>query len=37
MSPASPQEIAVAKKVDKIAWVDYAEGRRNEMCIRDSL
>ena len=29
MSPASPQEIAVAKKVDKIAWVDYAEGRRN--------
>ena len=29
MSPASPQEIAVAKKADKIAWVDYAEGKRN--------
>jgi dipeptidyl aminopeptidase/acylaminoacyl peptidase len=29
LSPASPQEIASAKKADKIAWVDYAEGKRN--------
>lgn len=29
MSPASPQELASARKADKIAWVDYAEGRRN--------
>jgi len=29
LSPASPQEIAVATRADKIAWVDYAEGKRN--------
>jgi dipeptidyl aminopeptidase/acylaminoacyl peptidase len=29
LSPASPQEIASARKADKIAWVDYAEGKRN--------
>jgi dipeptidyl aminopeptidase/acylaminoacyl peptidase len=29
LSPASPQDITVAKKADKIAWVDYAEGKRN--------
>jgi dipeptidyl aminopeptidase/acylaminoacyl peptidase len=29
LSPASPQEVAAARKVDRIAWVDYAEGRRN--------
>src|SRR5271154_4770928 len=29
LSPASPQELASAKKVDRIAWVDYAEGKRN--------
>src|SRR5580700_8109556 len=29
LSPASPQEIVAAKKVDRIAWVDYAEGKRN--------
>jgi len=29
LSPASPQEIAAARKVDRIAWVDYAEGKRN--------
>jgi dipeptidyl aminopeptidase/acylaminoacyl peptidase len=29
LSPDSPQEIAAAKKVDRIAWVDYAEGKRN--------
>jgi hypothetical protein len=29
MSPASPQELSAAKKADRVAWVDYAEGRRN--------
>lgn len=29
LSPASPQEIVAARKVDRIAWVDYAEGKRN--------
>jgi dipeptidyl aminopeptidase/acylaminoacyl peptidase len=29
MSPASPQEVVAARKVDRIAWVDYAEGKRN--------
>ena len=29
LSPASPQELTSAKKVDRIAWVDYAEGKRN--------
>jgi dipeptidyl aminopeptidase/acylaminoacyl peptidase len=29
LSPASPQEVVAAHKVDRIAWVDYAEGRRN--------
>src|SRR6516225_807925 len=29
MSPDSPQEVVAAKKVDRIAWVDYAEGKRN--------
>ncbi|MEZ5317935.1 MAG: prolyl oligopeptidase family serine peptidase [Vicinamibacterales bacterium] len=29
LSPASPQEIVAAKKADRVAWVDYAEGRRN--------
>ncbi len=29
LSPASPQEVTAAKKVDRIAWVDYAEGKRN--------
>jgi len=29
LSPASPQEVAAARKVDRIAWVDYDEGRRN--------
>jgi dipeptidyl aminopeptidase/acylaminoacyl peptidase len=29
MSPDSPQEVVAARKVDRIAWVDYAEGRRN--------
>ncbi len=29
LSPASPQELVAAKKVDKIAWVDYVEGKRN--------
>ena len=32
LSPASPQEIVAARKVaDKIAWVDYAEGKRNAL------
>ena len=26
LSPASPQELVSARKADKIAWVDYAEG-----------
>jgi dipeptidyl-peptidase-4 len=29
LSPASPQEVVAAKKADKVAWVDYAEGKRN--------
>src|SRR5260221_8461386 len=29
LSPASPQEIVAARKVDRLAWVDYAEGKRN--------
>jgi dipeptidyl-peptidase 4 len=29
MSPDSPQEVVAAKKADRIAWVDYAEGKRN--------
>ncbi len=29
LSPASPQEVVAAKKVDRLAWVDYAEGKRN--------
>jgi dipeptidyl aminopeptidase/acylaminoacyl peptidase len=29
LSPASPQELVSAKKADRIAWVDYAEGKRN--------
>jgi len=29
LSPASPQEVVAAKKVDRVAWVDYAEGKRN--------
>ena len=29
MNPASPQEIVAARKVDRVAWVDYAEGKRN--------
>ena len=29
LSPASPQELAAARKADKVAWVDYAEGKRN--------
>jgi dipeptidyl-peptidase 4 len=29
LSPASPQELVSARKADKIAWVDYAEGKRN--------
>src|SRR6266851_6376027 len=29
LSPASPQEVVAAHKVDRVAWVDYAEGKRN--------
>ncbi len=29
LSPASPQEVVAARKVDRVAWVDYAEGKRN--------
>jgi dipeptidyl-peptidase-4 len=29
LSPASPQEMVAAHKVDRLAWVDYAEGKRN--------
>jgi dipeptidyl-peptidase-4 len=29
MNPASPQELVSARKADRIAWVDYAEGKRN--------
>src|SRR5215471_9048247 len=29
LSPASPQEVVAARKTDRVAWVDYAEGKRN--------
>src|SRR6202167_6333578 len=29
LSPASPQEVVAAQKVDRVALVDYAEGKRN--------
>src|ERR1700685_600954 len=29
LSPASPQEVVSARKADRVAWVDYAEGKRN--------
>ena len=29
LSPASPLEIVAARKVDRLAWVAYEEGRRN--------
>jgi dipeptidyl-peptidase-4 len=29
LSPASPQEVVAARKVDRVAWIDYAEGKRN--------
>ncbi len=29
LSAQSPQEVVAARKVDRIAWVDYAEGKRN--------
>jgi len=29
LSPASPQELVAARRADRIAWVDYAEGKRN--------
>src|SRR5271169_3831762 len=29
LSPASPQEVVAARKADRVAWVDYAEGKRN--------
>src|SRR5258705_4280795 len=29
LNPASPQEVVAARKVDRLAWVDYAEGKRN--------
>ena len=29
LSPASPQEVVAARNVDRVAWVDYAEGKRN--------
>ena len=29
LSPASPQELVAARKADRFAWVDYAEGKRN--------
>lgn len=29
LSPATPQELVSARKADRIAWVDYAEGKRN--------
>src|SRR6476660_3728476 len=28
LSPASPLEVVAAKKVDRIAWVDFEEGKR---------
>ena len=29
LSPASPQEVVAAHKTDRVAWIDYAEGKRN--------
>jgi dipeptidyl aminopeptidase/acylaminoacyl peptidase len=29
LSAASPQDVVAAKRVDRLAWVDYQEGRRN--------
>jgi dipeptidyl aminopeptidase/acylaminoacyl peptidase len=29
LSPASPQEVVAARRADRVAWVDYAEGKRN--------
>ena len=29
LSPSSPLEITAAKKVDRVAWVAYEEGKRN--------
>src|SRR5689334_25066209 len=29
LNPASPQEVVAARKADRVAWVDYAEGKRN--------
>jgi len=29
LSPASPQELVAARNADRVAWVDYAEGKRN--------
>ena len=29
LSPASPQDVVAARRVDRLAWVDYREGRRN--------
>ena len=29
LSPASPLEVVAAKKVDRVAWVAYEEGKRN--------
>ncbi len=29
LSPASPQELVAARTADRLAWVDYAEGKRN--------
>jgi hypothetical protein len=29
LSPASPQELVAARHADRVAWVDYAEGKRN--------
>ena len=29
LNPPSPQQIVAAKRVDRLAWVDYREGRRN--------
>ena len=30
LSPSSPLEISAAKKADKVAWVSYERGMRNE-------
>ena len=29
LSPASPQEVVAARRADRVAWIDYAEGKRN--------